>query len=196
MGDLPEQALTERLHKPVRLQVSEQTVRREARGNRAVGGQACSPTLPTSRNCLSTPTSMTSNAPPHTPPVRRAATDSSQRPAESLQPPITIARWLADAPALRRLAESDSAALPSAPVLIAEADGELRAAVSLDDGAAIAHPLHHTAGSSNCSTRAPLNYAARGRCDASSFPDSDTEAAMGVVVTKNRRLSGSGRSDR
>jgi hypothetical protein len=75
-----------------------------------------------------------------------AATDDSLRPIGSLENPITIrpARP-ADAPALRKLAGFDSAAVPSVPVLIAEADGELRAAVSLHDGAAIAHPFHHTA---------------------------------------------------
>jgi hypothetical protein len=76
----------------------------------------------------------------------RAARDDSLSPNGSLDLPITIrpAR-AADALALERLAEYDSAVVPSVPVLIAEANGELRAAVSLHDGAAIAHPLHHTA---------------------------------------------------
>jgi hypothetical protein len=75
----------------------------------------------------------------------RAATADSLRPDGSLEHPITIrpARP-ADAPALRKLADCDSAAVPSVPVLVAEANGELRAALSLHDGAAIAHPRHHT----------------------------------------------------
>jgi hypothetical protein len=51
-----------------------------------------------------------------------------------------------DAPALIRLAQRDSALLPgSPPILLAEADGELRAALALDGGAAIADPFHPTA---------------------------------------------------
>jgi hypothetical protein len=58
---------------------------------------------------------------------------------------ITIRRARpADASALARLAELDSADVPSVPVLIAEANGKLRAAVSLYDGAAIAEPFTHT----------------------------------------------------
>jgi hypothetical protein len=53
----------------------------------------------------------------------------------------------ADAPALDRLAQLDSApAVPHAPVLVAEADGELRAARSLVDGRAIADPFRPSAG--------------------------------------------------
>jgi hypothetical protein len=43
--------------------------------------------------------------------------------------------------AVRRLAILDSAEVPAAPLLLAEVDGELRAAVSLDDGAVIADPF-------------------------------------------------------
>lgn len=49
--------------------------------------------------------------------------------------------------ALERLAELDSAtAVPPRPLLIAEADGELRAALSLRDGSSIADPFFATAG--------------------------------------------------
>ena len=51
----------------------------------------------------------------------------------------------ADEKALERLAQLDSARTPSAPVLVAEFDGELRAAVSLEDGAAVADPFVPTA---------------------------------------------------
>jgi hypothetical protein len=49
-----------------------------------------------------------------------------------------------DCRALLELAELDSAEMPTSPVLIAEVNGELRAAVSLHDGATIADPFHHT----------------------------------------------------
>lgn len=49
-----------------------------------------------------------------------------------------------DALALVRLASLDSAELPSEPMLVAEVNGELRAAISLRDGAAIADPFHRT----------------------------------------------------
>jgi hypothetical protein len=47
-----------------------------------------------------------------------------------------------DALALERLAQLDSGEVPSAPVLIAEAGGALRAALSLRNGDAIADPFH------------------------------------------------------
>ena len=50
----------------------------------------------------------------------------------------------ADSTAIADLAGLDSASLPAMPVLIAEADGELRAALSLGDGALIADPFHRT----------------------------------------------------
>jgi hypothetical protein len=46
---------------------------------------------------------------------------------------------------LARLAARDSAAVPAEPLLLAEADGELRAALSLRDGRTIADPFHRTA---------------------------------------------------
>ncbi len=61
--------------------------------------------------------------------------------------PVTIRPASAeDAPALVALAALDSAAaVPAAPVLVAEVEGELRAAMSLWDGRAIADPFHPTA---------------------------------------------------
>jgi hypothetical protein len=49
-----------------------------------------------------------------------------------------------DARALQRLAALDSSEIPRAPVLVAEVEGELRAALSLADGAAVADPFHPT----------------------------------------------------
>ena len=50
-----------------------------------------------------------------------------------------------DERAFARLAGLDSAAVPAAPMLVAEADGELRAALSLSDGVVIADPFRRTA---------------------------------------------------
>jgi hypothetical protein len=50
-----------------------------------------------------------------------------------------------DGEALRRLAELDSTVLPPGPLLLAEAGGDLLAAVSLIDGRAIADPFAPTA---------------------------------------------------
>ena len=50
-----------------------------------------------------------------------------------------------DARALARLAALDSAAVPPAPLLVAEVGEELRAAVSLRDGSAVADPFRPTA---------------------------------------------------
>jgi hypothetical protein len=52
-----------------------------------------------------------------------------------------------DYAALERLAALDSAdAAPAAPLLLAEVDGELRAALSLHDGTVIAEPFHPSLG--------------------------------------------------
>ena len=60
--------------------------------------------------------------------------------------PITIrVSRPADEPALWALAALDSARLPARPLVVAEQDGLLRAAVGLDSGEAIADPFHVTA---------------------------------------------------
>ncbi len=51
----------------------------------------------------------------------------------------------ADAARLEHLAELDSASAPSGPVLVAEVDGRLRAALPLEGGVAIADPFHRGA---------------------------------------------------
>ena len=51
----------------------------------------------------------------------------------------------ADANRVRTLAELDSARVPTGEVLLAEVDGRLRAALSLDSGHAVADPFHRTA---------------------------------------------------
>ena len=85
--------------------------------------------------------------------LRRAA-DASRRARPVPRPPIPV-RAVAfehavtiryafpdDAGALMRLAALDSAEPPATPVLVAEVDGELRAALSLVDGAVVADPFH------------------------------------------------------
>jgi hypothetical protein len=51
----------------------------------------------------------------------------------------------ADESALRRLAALDSSRVPSGELLVAELDGQLVVALSVDTGAAIADPFEHTA---------------------------------------------------
>jgi hypothetical protein len=69
-------------------------------------------------------------------PVRRSMVDA----------PLTIRHATAtDLPALERLAELDSRRLPSGELFVAEVDGRLLAAVSIDTGAVIADPFEHTA---------------------------------------------------
>jgi hypothetical protein len=50
----------------------------------------------------------------------------------------------ADLPALRRVAERDSARMIDRPAVVALSDGEVRAALSLSDGSMIADPFHRT----------------------------------------------------
>lgn len=62
-------------------------------------------------------------------------------------PTITLRPATAqDAAAVRRLAALDSAAVPAPPLLLAEADDALRAALSTATGAAVADPFYRSAG--------------------------------------------------
>ena len=62
----------------------------------------------------------------------------------TLQPVTVRPAGIDDEAAPRRLAALDSAAVPPAPLLVAEVSGELRAALSLWDGSVIADPFHPT----------------------------------------------------
>jgi hypothetical protein len=60
--------------------------------------------------------------------------------------PITITHSTeADSQNVWRLAALDDRRAPEGPALLAYVDGELRAAVGLVDGQAVADPFHHTA---------------------------------------------------
>ena len=60
--------------------------------------------------------------------------------------PITITHSTeADVPSVRRLAALDDRRPPHGPALLAYVGGELRAAVGLLDGQAVADPFHRTA---------------------------------------------------
>lgn len=75
----------------------------------------------------------------------RRKTWESRPPERTNTPPLTIRlAGPADGEALRRLAETDSSAAPAGQVLIAEVDGRLWAALSLDDGHAVADPFRPT----------------------------------------------------
>jgi hypothetical protein len=66
--------------------------------------------------------------------------------APSTIPPVVIrAAGDADRAALRRLAQRDSSEVPAGELLVAELDGELRAAVALESRRAIADPFRPTA---------------------------------------------------
>ena len=74
--------------------------------------------------------------------LRRAARAAASLP---LAPPVTIRHAFPDdSLVLLRLSALDSAAPLLGPVLVAEVDGEVRAALSLRDGAVIADPFHRT----------------------------------------------------
>jgi hypothetical protein len=64
----------------------------------------------------------------------------------SQRAPLTIRHaTAADFPALERLAALDSRRIPTGELFVAEAEGRLLAATSLDTGAVIADPFEHTA---------------------------------------------------
>jgi hypothetical protein len=58
--------------------------------------------------------------------------------------PITIRRAHPEEPGVLKVAALDSARVPRAPLLVAEVDGEIRAALSLDDGGSIADPFQRS----------------------------------------------------
>jgi hypothetical protein len=65
--------------------------------------------------------------------------------SHTLSPTVVIrAARGSDGPALRRLAELDSADFLTGSVLVAEADDEMVAALSLDTGEKVADPFRHT----------------------------------------------------
>lgn len=64
----------------------------------------------------------------------------------SLTDTITIrAATPADRDRLSRLAQRDSATVPAGPLLVAESDGAIRAAIAVETGRLIADPFHPTA---------------------------------------------------
>jgi hypothetical protein len=78
--------------------------------------------------------------------ARLARSAARRRRASEPVPRTTIRGAVTgDAEALRRLAQLDSSQTPSGQVLVAEVDGELRAALAVDDGSVIADPFHSTA---------------------------------------------------
>jgi hypothetical protein len=82
--------------------------------------------------------------------ARRVQTGAARRSddraaAKPFAGPITIRSATSDdATSLTRVAELDSSEVPSAPLLLAEVDGEVRAAVSLATAAVVADPFQHT----------------------------------------------------
>lgn len=76
----------------------------------------------------------------------RRSTPPRRQPGHSADREVTI-RFAtpADDPALRRLAQLDSSSVPRPPVLIAEQDGETRAALSVLSSHTITDPFHSTA---------------------------------------------------
>jgi hypothetical protein len=68
-----------------------------------------------------------------------------QPPHEALTTVIIRRMQPSDGQALGRLAARDSTGVPSGALLVAEVNGELRAAVPLDAGRPVADPFHRTA---------------------------------------------------
>ena len=67
-----------------------------------------------------------------------------QYPMDSTDISIRLAE-AADMPALRRVAQRDSRLLPPGDLLVAEAQGEVQAALSLQTGESVADPFRPTA---------------------------------------------------
>jgi hypothetical protein len=94
----------------------------------------------------------------------------------SALPAVTIRHAFPDdALPLLRLAALDSSQPPSQPALVAEVDGELRAALSLRDGGVISDPFHRT------QALVDLLHARAAQL---------TAADAGIAETKARRATG------
>jgi hypothetical protein len=79
--------------------------------------------------------------------ILSSAKESHREPEEVPEAMITIRLGSqADDAALERLAGLDSTVAPAAPVLIAEVNGRMRAALSLRDGRSVADPFVATSG--------------------------------------------------
>lgn len=81
-------------------------------------------------------------------PGARRGLRAEARPAQSavIEGSVTLRFGsMCDEKSLLRLAALDSAEPPQLPVLLAEVDGQLLAALSLSDGTAISDPFHPTA---------------------------------------------------
>ena len=77
---------------------------------------------------------------------RLAGLASQPRPTLAAERSVTLRFGSpADEKALARLAELDSSGPPAQPVLLAEVDGQLLAALALSDGSVVANPFHRTA---------------------------------------------------
>jgi hypothetical protein len=90
---------------------------------------------------------MAATARPPAPPSRRRWFRRDARVVEPLLalPAVTIRHAFPDdALPLLRLAALDSSQPPAQPALVAEVDGELRAALSLRDGRVVSDPFHRT----------------------------------------------------
>jgi hypothetical protein len=78
--------------------------------------------------------------------TKRSTTGVIPRKEIDLSEPITITHSAdADVPSVWRLAALDDRRPPHGPALLAYVNGELRAAVGLLDGHAVADPFHRTA---------------------------------------------------
>jgi hypothetical protein len=79
--------------------------------------------------------------------VEDALRTRNQSPRRDVALPPVIIRHAAasDLASLERLAALDSARIPSGELFVAEIDGRLLAATSIDTGAVIADPFEHTA---------------------------------------------------
>ncbi len=96
--------------------------------------------------------------------------------------PFTIRRAKeSDEAALRQLAALDSRPVPAGPVLLAESNGELRAALSLTDGETVADPFHPTA----AIVELLVAFAAPGR-DGRTAPARRRRHSIGRLIVRSR----------
>ena len=66
-------------------------------------------------------------------------------PPLAISPVVIREATAADSPALARVAQRDSSPLPAGELLVGESDGQLRAAIEVESGRAIADPFAPTA---------------------------------------------------
>lgn len=95
-----------------------------------------------------------------------------------------------DLPRIARVAGLDSAQMPTGPMLVASVDGQIRAAISLDDGRVIADPFHRTSELADMLRIRAIASGARASDSAERQPSGWRMTGLRLAAASSRRRTG------